>query len=129
MTLIVRMGDVVPYSPANHHGTLNHRLISPETVGARQVEMLHGTLQPGGSALPHAHPGLEQICYLLEGRARVACNGEEGEMGPGDACFFPADAEHLFQVIGDTPARVLVIYAPPYGENPEKVVRRNTHGG
>jgi quercetin dioxygenase-like cupin family protein len=129
MTLIVRMGDVTPYSPANHHGTLNHRLIGPETVGARQMEMLHGTLQPGGSALPHAHPGLEQICYLLEGRARVACNGEEGEMGPGDACFFPADAEHLFQVIGDTPVRVLVIYAPPYGENPDKVVRRNNHGG
>lgn len=127
--LIVRMADVTPYSPANHHGTVNHRLIGPETVGARQVEVLHGRLEPGGAALPHAHPGLEQVCYMLEGRARVACNGEEGEIGPGDACFFPAGAEHVFEVLGETPVRVLVIYAPPYGENPEKVIRRPPHGG
>jgi hypothetical protein len=44
-------------------------------------------------------------------------------------CFFPADAEHLFQVIGEEAVRVLVIYAPPYGENPEKVIRRHVHGG
>ena len=89
--------------------------------GARLLALLART--------PEAKAFRRWVLDLLEGRARVACNGEEGEMGPGDACFFPADAEHLFQVIGDTPVRVLVIYAPPYGENPEKVVRRTAHGG
>lgn len=124
MSLVVRMGDVTPYSPANHHGTVNHRLIAPETVGATRLEVLHGELQPGGSALPHAHPGLEQACYLLAGRARITCRGEEAEMAPGDACFFPADEPHTFHVLGDVPVRVLVIYSPPYGEDPSKVVRR-----
>lgn len=126
MSLVVRMADVAPYSPANHHGTVNHRLIAPETVGATQLELLHGSLQPGGSALPHAHPGIDQVCYLLEGRARVACRGEVAEMGAGDACHFPAGAEHSFEVLGDAPVRVLVIYAPPYGEDPAKVIRRTT---
>lgn len=123
MSLVVRMGDVSPYSPANHHGTVNHRLISPETVGATQVELLHGELQPGGAALPHAHPGIDQVCYLLAGRARVSCRGETAEMNPGDACHFPADEPHSFEVLGDAPVRVLVIYTPPYGEDPAKVIR------
>jgi hypothetical protein len=29
---------------------------------------------------------------------------------------------HTFTVTSDTPARVLVIYSPPYGESPEKAV-------
>jgi quercetin dioxygenase-like cupin family protein len=124
MSLVVRMQDVTAYSPANHHGTVNHRLIAPETVGTTQVELLHGELQPGGSALPHAHPGIDQVCYLLAGRARVSCRGEVAEMSPGDACHFPADEEHSFEVLGDTAVRVLVIYTPPYGEDPSKVIRR-----
>jgi len=123
---LVRPSDVAPYSPANHTGTRNFRLIGPETVGAKQVEMLIGEVERGKGALPHAHPGIEQVCYLLEGEAHVEVNdgrsSEKFEMRPGDTCFFPADAKHLF--VATTPkVRVMVIYAPPYGEDPKKVRR------
>jgi len=118
----VRQSDVTPYSPANHTGTKNFRLIGPETVGAKQVEVLVGELGRGKGALPHAHPGIEQVCYLLEGEAHVEVGGEKFEMKPGEACFFPADAVHLLIVTSEK-AKVLVIYAPPYGENPDKVSR------
>ncbi|HUJ86858.1 MAG TPA: hypothetical protein VLX30_08415 [Burkholderiales bacterium] len=59
----VRQSEVAPYSPANHSGTRNYRLIGPETVGA----------------------------------------------------------QHLLIVTSER-ARVLVIYAPPCGEDPAKVV-------
>jgi quercetin dioxygenase-like cupin family protein len=119
----VRQSGVTPYSPANHSGTKNFRLIGPETVGAKQVEVLIGEIERGKGALPHAHPGIEQVCYLLEGEAHVEVGGEKFEMKPGEACFFPADAMHLF--IATSPkARVMVIYAPPYGENPDRVVRQ-----
>jgi hypothetical protein len=36
-------------------------------------------------------------------------------MRPGEACFFPADAMHIFTVTSER-ARVMVIYAPPYLE-------------
>jgi mannose-6-phosphate isomerase-like protein (cupin superfamily) len=48
---------------------------------------------------------------------------ETFEMRAGDTCFFPADVMHVFTVTSDTPARLLVIYAPPYGESPDKVIR------
>lgn len=112
----VRGSDVPGYSPANHTETVNRRLIGPETVGARHVEVVLGTIAKGGGALPHSHPGIEQVCYLLEGSARAEVGGESFDMLPGDACFFPPDAMHVFTVTSDRPARVLVIYSPPYGE-------------
>ncbi len=122
MKYLVRPSDVTPYSPANHTGTKNFRLIGPDTVGAKQVEVLIGEVERGKGALPHAHPGVEQVCYLLEGSAHVEVDGEIFEMQPGEACFFPADSMHLVIVTSER-ARIMVIYAPPYGENPAKVRR------
>jgi quercetin dioxygenase-like cupin family protein len=114
----VRQSEVTPYSPANHTGTKNFRLIGPETVGAKQVEVLIGELERGKGALPHAHPGIEQVCYLLEGEAHVEVAGERFEMKEGEACFFPPEAVHLFIVTSEK-AKVLVIYSPPYLEKSE----------
>ena len=119
----VRGAEVPGYHPANHTGTTNRRLIGPETVGAKGVEVVLGTIERGQGALPHAHPGIEQVCYMLEGTAVAEVGGERCELGPGDACYFPPDALHVFTVTSDTPVRVLVVYTPPYGENPQNVVR------
>jgi quercetin dioxygenase-like cupin family protein len=119
----VRQADVPTYHPANHSGTTNRRLIGPETVGAKNVEVVLGVIQKNEGAAPHAHPGMEQVCYLLEGRALAEIDGERCELGPGDSCFFPAGKMHTFTAISDEPVKVLVIYSPPYGESPERVVR------
>jgi quercetin dioxygenase-like cupin family protein len=119
----VRQDDVPPYHPANHVGTVNRRLIGPDNVGARNIEVVLGVIEKGKGALPHAHPGIEQVCYMLAGRARAEVGGEACELGPGDCCFFPADLPHVFTVVSHEPVRVLVIYSPPYEERPERVVR------
>jgi quercetin dioxygenase-like cupin family protein len=118
----IRQSEVKPYSPANHHGTNNFRLIGPETVGAKQLEVLVGEVEKGKGALPHAHPGIEQACYMLDGTAHVEVGGEKFEMAKGDMCFFPADEPHLLTVTSEM-GRVLVIYAPPYLEKPENARR------
>jgi len=84
--------------------------------------MLIGEIERGKGALPHAHPGIEQVCYLLEGRAHVEVGGEAFELAPGEACFFPPDVAHVFTVTSDR-AKVMVIYSPPYEENPARTVR------
>jgi mannose-6-phosphate isomerase-like protein (cupin superfamily) len=120
---IVKESDVTGYSPANHSGTLNRRLIGRETVGARNVEVLLGVIEKNQGALPHAHPGIEQVCYLLSGSATVQVDGESGEMEAGDCCYFAPGKQHVFTVTSDIPACVLVIYSPPYEENPDRVNR------
>jgi quercetin dioxygenase-like cupin family protein len=119
----VRAADVPPYHPANHTGTTNRRLIGPENVGATNVEVVLGVIEKGRGADPHAHPGMEQVCYLLEGTALAEIRGERCEMKPGDACYFPAGEMHKFTATSEKPVKVLVIYSPPYGESPDKVVR------
>lgn len=120
---LIREQDIPGYSPANHHGTVNQRLVSHANVGAKYMEVVLGTLEKGGGALPHAHPGMEQACYLLAGTAEVEVDGECFAMTPGDACFFPEDVMHIFRVTSDIPVRLLVIYSPPYAENPARVRR------
>jgi len=124
--LFIRAAEVPTYSPANHTGTVNRRLIGPETVGAKNLEVVLGVIEKGQGALPHAHPGIEQVCYLLEGTAIAEVAGQRCELGPGDACYFPAGAMHVFTVTSEQPAKVLVIYSPPYGEAPDKVIRPPT---
>src|SRR6187200_3140008 len=88
--------DVAGYRPANHTGTLNKRLIGRETVGAERVVVLLGEIQKGKGALPHAHPGIEQVCYMVQGRALAEDGGETCELGPGDCCSFPPYMPHTF---------------------------------
>ncbi len=121
---LIRSADRPGYSPANHVGTVNRRLISKDTVGAKRLEVVHGTIEKGSGALPHAHPAIEQVCYLLEGTARAEVAGESFDMSPGDCCFFPPDEEHVFTVTSETPVKLLVIYSPPYEERPDRVMRR-----
>ena len=120
----IRAGETPGYHPANHTGTTNRRLIGRAETGATQVEMVLGEIEPGQGALPHAHPGIEQVCYMIQGRARAEVGGESCELGPGDACFFPPDLPHVFTVTSEEPVKVLVIYSPPYEESPERVIRQ-----
>ena len=118
MKYLIRTSELQPYSPANHTGTRNFRLVE-----GRNLEVVLGEVERGKGALPHAHPGIEQVCYLLEGTAIAEVEGERCELKAGDACYFPAGKMHKFTATSDKPVRVLVVYTPPYGERPENVIR------
>lgn len=101
------------YSPQQHEGTVNRRLVGRET-GAAHVEVVLGVVQPGGKAEMHQHDDLEQVIYVLEGRAAVRVgDGERFEVGPGQLLFFPPTTPHEIVVVGDQAYHALVIYAPP----------------
>lgn len=120
--LVIRPEDVDAYSPANHTGTSNQRLISRATVGARRVEALIGTIVKGHGAHAHAHPELEQASLILEGEGTGELNGEEIPLKGGDLIFNPAGNFHKFVTQSERPVRVLVVYAPPYAENPNAAI-------
>jgi mannose-6-phosphate isomerase-like protein (cupin superfamily) len=119
---LVKAGSLTSYSPANHLHTSNFRLIGRENVGAERLEVVLGVMKSGPGALPHYHPDIEQVCYLLDGQAHVTVDGVEFDLMPGDCCFFPARAKHSFVVTSEGLTRVLVIYSPPYEENPSRAV-------
>src|SRR5262249_53098962 len=122
----IREKEVPAYHPANHLGTTNRRLIGPENVGAQQVAVVLGLIERTQGAREHAHPDIEQVCYMLEGEAMAEIAGQSRRLQPGDCCFFPANTPHVFTAVSETPVKVLVIYAPPYGEDPSKVIKART---
>jgi quercetin dioxygenase-like cupin family protein len=96
-------------------------LIGPE-IGAKYMEVLLGDIARGGNALAHAHPALEQAVYVLEGTAIAGIDGVDHEVQAGDVMFFPEGVYHSLKVTSER-VKLLVMYAPPYGEDPSKVVR------
>jgi quercetin dioxygenase-like cupin family protein len=113
---VVRAADLAAYAPANHTGTSNVRVIGPETVGATALEVLVGTIAKSQGAKPHAHPHLEQCAYMIEGTGESQAEGRVEMMDRGTWSYVPAGVFHSFRVTSDRPGRLLVVYAPPYGE-------------
>ena len=58
---VLRPEDVPSYSPANHSGTKNHRLVAPGINGARYMEIIYGDIERHEGAVAHAHPDLERL--------------------------------------------------------------------
>lgn len=119
---IIRASEQEAYSPANHSGTRNYRLVGPTVNGAKHLEIALGDIERHEGAPAHAHPDLEQAVYILEGEAIAGIDGVDHQVGPGDMLFFPPRVFHSIKVLSER-IRLLVIYAPPYGEDPAKVIR------
>lgn len=113
---------VAGYSPANHSGTSNQRLISRETVGAKYVEVLIGTIVKGHGASRHFHPGLEQAGFMFQGSGISEIDGVVREAGPGSWRHYRKGVPHRITVTSDDPVKTIVVYAPPYAENRNAVV-------
>jgi len=113
---VVHHVDVEVCSSVNHTGHVSWRLISLETLGARNLKVLRGTLQPGKGTVPHPHPTLDQFCYIQRGAAQITVAGVPVTVSAGDICFLEADGDHEILVTGNQPIEILVIYLPSYGD-------------
>lgn len=120
---VIRPEDVPSYSPANHSGTKNYRLVAPEVNGSRFMEIIYGDIERHAGAVVHAHPGMEQATYVIEGEATTEIDGTVYHVQTGDLLFFPSEVFHNLKVISER-IKLLVIYVPPYGEAPDKVIKR-----
>ena len=74
--------------------------------------LAEATVPAGGSTERHYHKLSEEFYFLLEGSGLMEIDGEEREVGPGDAILIPAGAWH--QITAATELRFLCCCAPPY---------------
>ena len=75
--------------------------------------LAEATLAPGQSTERHYHRRSEEIYLLLEGGGTMELDGEEREVGAGDAILIPPGAWHTITA-GPAGARFLCCCAPPY---------------
>lgn len=74
--------------------------------------LAEATLAAGAATDRHYHRHSEEFYYLLDGRAVMELDGEQREVGPGDAILIPAGAWHQIRAL--EPLRFLCCCAPPY---------------
>lgn len=112
---IVRVSDVMGFSPAGSEGAYTSRLlIESAGVGSSRLMLVHATLKPAkapGSAAAHPPP-YDEAYYILRGQARMEFgHGEESfQVGPDTAVFIPAGTLHTITNTGRRDLQFLTIW-------------------
>ena len=76
---------------------------------ARDLAIFEGTMPPGKRTGFHAHPGDEHH-VILSGRVRITQGESVVDAGPGDYVLLDGTLPHDAEVIGDEPARLIIVY-------------------
>lgn len=87
-----------------------------EYLHTPQQSLAEATLAPGQATERHYHRASEEIYLLLEGGGLLELDGDEREVGPGDAVLIPPGAWHALRAGADG-ARLLCMCAPPYSHD------------
>ncbi|NLN07662.1 MAG: cupin domain-containing protein [Firmicutes bacterium] len=95
-------------------------LISEHTVGARQISMGTNVTEPGSRIPLHKHTDQEEAMFVISGKGKLICGGEEYDLEPGTAIFSPVGVEHEIINVGDEPFKIVWAYAPPLPEHLKK---------
>lgn len=86
-------------------------------AGARSTERSFSIVEsiepPGGGAPLHVHHGEAEAFYILEGAVELTCAAQKVTAHAGDFVYAPKDVPHKFVVVGDKPARLLMMFSRP----------------
>ena len=79
------------------------------------------TMPPGKGHAFHRHPAMEEIIYVVSGRAEQWVDRASRLLGPGEVAHIPADVVHGTYNAGDTDLVILAILSPAIFEGPALV--------
>lgn len=74
--------------------------------------MEHWEMPPGFASPYHTHHREDASFYVLEGEIAFVCGGKWLKAGPGAFVYGPREIAHGFKVIGNIPARMLLMCNP-----------------
>jgi quercetin dioxygenase-like cupin family protein len=74
--------------------------------------LVEGQLPPGFESPYHVHTNEDEAFYVVEGEMAFIVDGKWMVAGPGTYAFGPRNLPHGFKVVGETPARLLLLCSP-----------------
>jgi XRE family transcriptional regulator, regulator of sulfur utilization len=107
---VIRAGEA---KPARERGGHRFEVLTPALPGQR-AEVSRHVLAPGattgGPGDPPMHePGARETALVESGAVRLAIDGSEHALGPGDCVTFDADLAHRFENHGKEEAVLLAV--------------------
>lgn len=109
---VVNLDAVAPFTTKD--GSEIRELLAHRNSAIRQQSLAEARLPPGASTTTHYHPRTEEIYYVLSGRGRMRIDGEQRDVGPGDAIAIPPGAVHQIINTCSETLRFLCCCAPGY---------------
>jgi quercetin dioxygenase-like cupin family protein len=89
------------------------RIIAGASSTDMSFSLVEVTDAPGVGAPLHVHHGEAEGFYILDGTIELTCGSETVEGHAGDFVYAPKDVAHKYMVVGDKPARLLVLFSRP----------------
>ncbi len=80
-------------------------------TGAK-TQLVVMSIPVGGDIGAEAHPNVEQLIFIVDGRGKAVLPGAESPLGPGDVVVVPPGTRHDVVNVGSGPLRIYTIYAP-----------------
>ena len=75
-----------------------------------ETVVMEMTLPVGSSPPLHVHDSLDDTWYILDGEMVIHCGDETHAVGAGHWVSMPRGVPHTFHVVGDRPARILLVH-------------------
>ena len=83
-----------------------------ESTGGSFAMMEHLEAPVGFASPYHTHHREDESFYILDGEVAFICGGKWLKAGPGAFVYGPREVPHGFKVIGNRPAKMLVLCTP-----------------
>jgi quercetin dioxygenase-like cupin family protein len=91
---------------------LHHWLSRPDLTGTEQLNLVRVEVEPGNGHPFHHHPTMEEIIYVISGRAEQWLEQEQRVLGAGEAVFIPPGMVHATFNASGEPLVFLAILSP-----------------
>ena len=89
-------------------------LFGPQNVKAKYLKIGITEYAPGTEHKLHAHPGQEEVIYILDGEGISRTEEGDEPLQPGAFVFIPANMKHAtLNILKDRPLKAAIIKAPP----------------
>lgn len=108
--MLVRRAEATSAAPLEMEGVQGVRMqvMVGRADGAPTFSMRHFVVEPGGHTPRHSHD-YEHEVYIVDGSARVECDGAFHAVGAGDVLFVEPNRVHQFVNVGTVPLRFLCL--------------------
>ena len=108
MTTIVRNNEFDIIQAARTNDAFREVVLT-----GKKEQVVVMTIPVGGDIGSEVHPDTDQVLVFVDGQGRAELDGATSSVGPNDLVFVRAGTQHNFTNVGNTPMRLITIYAPP----------------
>lgn len=124
---IVRLDDAPPF--VTKDGSEIRELLAHRNSALRNQSLAEARVPVGGATAEHYHPRAEEIYFITHGKGLIRLDGEEREVGVGDAIGIPPGVRHKIWNTGYEPLRFLCCCAPAYEHTDTILTEGRVSGG